>query len=282
MILRGVRHIRVSWRVVERPAGQHHALSGNGAGKTTLMRPLWPRSNQPRSASLRASRSTSFRRSSRSAQASCLCPEGRQLFSDLPWRKIEVGRVRSHAREHTHDAENVRLFPKLPSVVDRPLAVSGGEQQMLRWREGVSRPRLLMLNEPSSGCAGGDHVAIVQDHHRSETMVSRSSLSTECRRRYRAMPMPRSGRITLQGPGVTLANEPRIRAAIWYLMRRGLRPGRPPSAVKSCAFRACSMSRHTKSNPTTLRRSDDRGALGSEWHMSARTGAGSVRPREFA
>jgi branched-chain amino acid transport system ATP-binding protein len=87
-------------------------------------------------------------------------PEGRGLFPELTvWENLRMGAVgpgRGRGARLEEEAKRVvGYFPWIDRRRDQPAAtLSGGEQQMLALgRALVSRPRLLMLDEPSLGLA---------------------------------------------------------------------------------------------------------------------------------
>ena len=86
-----------------------------------------------------------------------LCPEGRRVFQQMSVREnLEMGGYTRQASEIAPALEHVfELFPRLKER-QRQVAgtLSGGEQQMLAMgRAMMSKPKLLMLDEPSMGLA---------------------------------------------------------------------------------------------------------------------------------
>ena len=85
-------------------------------------------------------------------------PEGRRVFANLTVREnLELGAyLRKDKAEIARDMEKVfSLFPRLKERVRQAAGtLSGGEQQMLAMGRAImSKPRLLLLDEPSMGLA---------------------------------------------------------------------------------------------------------------------------------
>jgi branched-chain amino acid transport system ATP-binding protein len=142
------------------PAGKIVALlGGNGAGKTTTMHALV--------GILPVSGGTvEFEREPIHGLAShrifkrgiALVAQGRQLFPEMTVREnLELGALGSRTSNDVEAliAENFERFPRLRERAEnRAASLSGGEQQMLATgRALMSRPSMLLLDEPTTGLA---------------------------------------------------------------------------------------------------------------------------------
>ena len=145
---------------LEVAAGEIVGLVGaNGAGKSTLLRAI-SGLVKPRGGSIQFSRIELAAMASTRIVGSGIAhvPEGRRVWPDMSVAEnLQLGGVRcSNAEKESDRLESVLgLFPELRSRVKlKAGTLSGGEQQMLAIGRGLmSRPKLLMLDEPSLGLA---------------------------------------------------------------------------------------------------------------------------------
>ena len=141
-------------------AGEAVAVVGpNGAGKTTLLRVISglvpPRSGE---LELEGARLTGRKAHEIVAQGIAHVPEGRRIFPALTVAdNLKMGAFLPAARRRFAEslARVYDLFPILAErTSQRAGSLSGGEQQMLAiGRALMSRPKLILLDEPSMGLA---------------------------------------------------------------------------------------------------------------------------------
>jgi branched-chain amino acid transport system ATP-binding protein len=134
-------------------------IGGNGAGKTTtlacLSGLLRPQAGSIRFAGAEISGEPAHAVVRRGL---ALVPEGRRIFPRLTVREnLRLGAFTRHDTAGIHHDEE-RLFALFPILAERRNqpggTLSGGEQQMLAIaRALMSRPRLLLMDEPSMGVA---------------------------------------------------------------------------------------------------------------------------------
>ena len=150
-----------------------------------------------------------------------LCPEGRRIFQQMTVREnLEMG---AYSRPRGEIEESIEeMFQRFPRLKERRRQIagtlSGGEQQMLAMsRALMSKPKVLMLDEPSMGLAPilVDQIfQIIQELHASGTTIllveqnARKALQI-ANRAY----VLEIGAITLSGTGSELANSPDVKKA---------------------------------------------------------------------
>jgi branched-chain amino acid transport system ATP-binding protein len=132
-------------------------LGGNASGKSTTLKTILgiviPRSGTVQFAGEDVtSRSTSYR----IGRGMAIVPENRRVFA--PMTVLENLEMGAYLRKDDLAADFERVYGLFPLLYDRrsQLAgtLSGGEQQMLAMgRALMSRPRLLLMDEPSMGLA---------------------------------------------------------------------------------------------------------------------------------
>jgi branched-chain amino acid transport system ATP-binding protein len=153
--------IQALWGVsLEIDEAEMVALVGaNGAGKTTLLNTisglLHPASGSIEFLGKRIDGLTSY---SIVELGMSHIPEGRRLFPDMSVREnLEMGAYANRAWKHKQETLDkvYQLFPILKARQGQlAKTLSGGEQQMVAMGRGLmSRPRLCIIDEPSSGLA---------------------------------------------------------------------------------------------------------------------------------
>jgi branched-chain amino acid transport system ATP-binding protein len=205
-------------------AGETLSVVGaNGAGKTTMLRTisglLRPRRGEVRFEGERIDRLPCHRVVERGVVH---VPEGRKVFPSLAVREnLELGSYTRAARARRAESLE-RVFALFPRLRERAAqaagTLSGGEQQMLAiGRALMSRPKLLMLDEPSLGLAplivkeifttiaainrDGTTVLLVEQNTRQALALSRRGYVLE------------NGRVALAGTGAELLGNEHVKRA---------------------------------------------------------------------
>ncbi len=135
-------------------------LGGNGAGKSTLFKTI-AGILKPSEGTIELKGEAISRLSAHKvvARGLSLCPEGRRLFPELSvYKNLMLGAY--HRRKDRKDVEATleQVFEMFPRLKERRKQVagtfSGGEQQMLAIARAImSKPEVLLLDEPSMGLA---------------------------------------------------------------------------------------------------------------------------------
>jgi branched-chain amino acid transport system ATP-binding protein len=142
-------------------------LGGNASGKSTTLKTVLgivrPRSGRVLIDDVEVNRADV---PTRIARGLAIVPENRRLFGQMTVREnLELGAVLRRGENLDEDFERVHtLFPRLHERRDQLAGtLSGGEQQMVAMgRALMSRPRLLLMDEPSMGLSP----ALVQQNFR--------------------------------------------------------------------------------------------------------------------
>ena len=198
-------------------------IGANGAGKTTTLRSI--------SGLLRAKKGKILFENEAIGQIApqnivkkgiSQVPEGRRVFANLTvFENLEMGAyLRNDKQGIKEDLDRIFLrFPRLKErISQRAGTLSGGEQQMLAMgRALMSKPRLLLLDEPSMGLAPilvQEIFSIIQEINQAGTTIllveqnARMALSIA----HRAYVLE-TGRIVLSGDAKELAESDEIQKA---------------------------------------------------------------------
>jgi branched-chain amino acid transport system ATP-binding protein len=203
-------------------AGEVVALLGaNGAGKTTLLRAISGvqpvTSGRIRFEDRRIERIPAHRRV---LLGIAQVPEGRQLFAPLSVEdNLKLGAWTRRASDLTADIAGIfAMFPILAEMRHTAAgALSGGQQQMLAiGRALMSKPKLVLLDEPSMGLApilvdqifnivaqlkrSGQTILLVEQNARAALAIADRGYVIE------------TGRITVGGDAATLLADPRVQS----------------------------------------------------------------------
>ena len=209
---------------IDVPDGKIISLIGaNGAGKSTTLKSvmgLVPKSDGH--VYWNDKEITSLKTKDIVGEGIILCPEGRRIFPDLTVdENIAAGAyLRKDKAEIARDREWVyELFPRIAERTwQLGATLSGGEQQMLAVaRALMSKPKLLMLDEPSLGLAplvikdifaciqkiraDGVNILLIEQNAKAALEISDYAYVME------------TGVITMAGPGKALLGDERVQKA---------------------------------------------------------------------
>ena len=199
-------------------------LGANGAGKTTLLRTI---SNLHTAAAgriaLNGSDIAKLSAEARVKQGLIHVPERRRIFAGLTVQEnLEVAATPWRKMGQKIDAELAQVFAAFPRLEERKSqrgwSLSGGEQQMLAiGRALMSKPKVLLLDEPSLGLAPKiseevyQHIARINADGVTVLVVEQNAMLalSVAARGY----VLEQGQITLEGPAGELRSDPRVRDA---------------------------------------------------------------------
>ena len=217
----GIRALKgVSMQVGE---GEIVSLIGaNGAGKSTTLRAISGLERAQSGKILYNGEDITGKPSKYMVQQGLiLVPEGRLIFPDMTvLENLKIGAYLRRDRDVEADIRHVyKLFPRLKERAWQMAGtLSGGEQQMLAvGRALMSKPKLLMMDEPSLGLAplvvkdifsiirtirdSGVTVLLIEQNANAALKIADRGYVLE------------TGRITLEGSGRELLSDPAVRSA---------------------------------------------------------------------
>lgn len=209
---------------LEVPLGKVVTLIGaNGAGKSSTLRAIAGLVRQKSGAILWKDRDLIHSSADDIVKSGiAMSPEGRRIFPQLTVREnLLLGAyIRDDAAEVENDLEWVyTLFPRMRERSwQKGGTLSGGEQQMLALgRALMSRPDLVMLDEPSLGLAPllvkevFDIIRTVNEQGKTVLLVEQNAYAALKVAHYAYV--LEVGNIVLQGTGEELIADPRVREA---------------------------------------------------------------------
>ena len=198
-------------------------IGANGAGKSTLMMTIFgaPRAKEG-TITFNGKDITKLPTHEIARLSIAQSPEGRRIFGRMTvYENLQMGASINNFAYFDEDLEKVfTLFPRLKErAPQRGGTLSGGEQQMLAIaRALMSRPRLLMLDEPSLGLAPLI-VKQIFDAIRNLNQTEGLTVFLVEQNAFHALKLAHrgyvmvNGAITMSGTGQDLLSRPEVRAA---------------------------------------------------------------------
>ena len=200
-------------------------IGANGAGKSTLMMTIFANPRARSGTILYDGRDITGLATHEIARLRIAqSPEGRRIFPRMSVAEnLQMGADATDCSEADRAAGLERVFTLFPRLKERLTqrggTLSGGEQQMLAiGRALMSRPRLLMLDEPSLGLAPliarqiFDAIRTLNRQDGLTVLIVEQNANHALRLAHRGYVMV-NGLITLEGSGTELLQRPEIRAA---------------------------------------------------------------------
>jgi branched-chain amino acid transport system ATP-binding protein len=205
-------------------AGEIVAMIGaNGAGKSTLLMTICGNPLAARGHIAFEGRDITHRPTFEIMRLGIAhAPEGRRIFPRMTvLENLRIGAATVDPRYFDEDCR--RVFALFPILAERRRqrggTLSGGEQQMLAiGRALMSRPRLLLLDEPSLGLAPlivrqiFDAIREINDVQKTTVLLVEQNAYHALRLAHRGYVM-QTGRVALSGSGSELLANPEVRAA---------------------------------------------------------------------
>jgi len=206
------------------PAGSIVTLIGaNGAGKSSTLRSICGLVKNVKGQILYEGKDiVALKPFDRVALGIAMVPEGRRVFTNLSVAEnLRLGAysLKDKSR-YSEDLEQVyTLFPRLKERQNqRAVTLSGGEQQMLAvGRALMSKPRLLLMDEPSLGLAP----LVVKELYQTIEQIHQTGLTVLVVEQNARLALQLAdygyvmevGRVTLEGPSAMLAEDEGVKKA---------------------------------------------------------------------
>ena len=196
-------------------------IGANGAGKTTTLLTLSGlKKAQSGTIQFLGKDITKSTPQSRVAMGISQSPEGRRVFPGLTvLENLEMG---AYLRKDDFSADMEKVFTYFPRLKERKKqtagTLSGGEQQMLAMgRALMSRPKLMLLDEPSMGLSPllvSEIFEIIRRLNENGTtiLLVEQNAALALKLAHRAAVME-TGRIVLSGTGEELSRSPEVQKA---------------------------------------------------------------------
>ncbi|MCF4125623.1 ABC transporter ATP-binding protein [Methylobacterium sp. SyP6R] len=198
-------------------------IGANGAGKSTLMMTIFGSPRAREGTITYAGRDITKMPTHEIARLNLAqSPEGRRIFPRMTvYENLQMGAAVNGGAHFEQDLERVcAIFPRLKErLYQRGGTMSGGEQQMLAIaRALMSRPRLLLLDEPSLGLAP---LIVKQIFSAIKELNERDGMTVFLveQNAYHALKLAHrgyvmvTGTITMSGTGKQLLDDPSVKAA---------------------------------------------------------------------
>ena len=216
--------VAISGVSIEVAQGEIVCVTGaNGAGKSTLLKSIAGMEHpQSGTVTFEGQRIDRMAPHLVTARGIAFVPENRRLFPRLSVRdNLRLGSYlfRGKADRQEPLARVTTLFPRLSERMDQVAGtLSGGEQQMLAiGRALMTRPRLLMLDEPSQGIMPKlvDEIfaAVTEIRRVGTTVLLVEQRLTECLEIADRVYVMQTGQVLMSGPTADIKSDPMIRQA---------------------------------------------------------------------
>ena len=226
-----VRDLKVSYGAIQALDGISLSLEegeivtligANGAGKSTTLRTIMGLVT-PLSGEVRYRGESVVREPTHEIvrNGMTLVPEGRAIFANLTVREnLGLGAFVRKDREIDADMQKVfEIFPRLKERISQSAGtLSGGEQQMLAiGRALMSRPKVLLLDEPSLGLAPllvhTIFESIEEVNRRGTSVLLVEQNANAALKHSRRAYVLETGTVTLTGPSEEVAANPKVKEA---------------------------------------------------------------------